>query len=91
MTNSILHARTPLRVVVEPQGETVRVSVGDDSAAHPRMRAHSVDSGTGRGLLLVQRMASRWGVDPRGSGKVVWFELPRRPMDDDEWGESLEA
>jgi len=31
----------------------------------------------GRGVMLVDRLASRWGVEPQCEGKVVWFELPR--------------
>lgn len=82
VTNAILHARTPLRVSIEQRGDLVRVNVADESGLRPRTRAHSIDSGTGRGLVLVERMATRWGVEPDDSGKVVWFELPRHPADD---------
>lgn len=34
---------------------------------------------TGRGLLLVSAVSDRWGVDPDGEGKTVWFELDLRP------------
>jgi hypothetical protein len=30
---------------------------------------------TGRGLQLVERLADRWGSEPRTGGKVVWFEV----------------
>jgi hypothetical protein len=30
---------------------------------------------SGRGLLLVSRVASAWGSEPAGDGKVVWFEI----------------
>lgn len=29
---------------------------------------------SGRGLLLVQQLATRWGWTPLATGKVVWFE-----------------
>jgi hypothetical protein len=29
----------------------------------------------GRGVLLVDALATRWGVDQRAGGKTVWFEL----------------
>jgi serine/threonine-protein kinase RsbW len=29
----------------------------------------------GRGLLLVEALAARWGVIPSEAGKRVWFEL----------------
>ncbi|WP_327324908.1 ATP-binding protein [Streptomyces sp. NBC_01210] len=30
---------------------------------------------SGRGLLLMEMLADAWGVDPRGEGKSIWFEL----------------
>ncbi|MGA5318923.1 hypothetical protein ACPCIU_00645 [Streptomyces seoulensis] len=32
----------------------------------------------GRGLLLVTALATRWGCDERGWGKIVWAELEAR-------------
>jgi hypothetical protein len=31
---------------------------------------------TGRGLSLIAALAASWGVNPGGSGKVVWAEVP---------------
>jgi anti-sigma regulatory factor (Ser/Thr protein kinase) len=81
VTNAVLHARTPVVVSVEPRGPMVRVEVADDSPRTPRPRKHSVDSGTGRGLVLVDRMSDDWGVELRDGGKVVWFELCREPTE----------
>ena len=93
VTNAVLHARTPLRVSVEARGEFVRVGVFDESPRHPLRRRHGPESGTGRGLLLVERMAARWGVDVASAGKVVWFELSREPDDDmvGGWEDAWEA
>lgn len=91
VTNVILHARTPARVTVEARGDVVRIGVADDSTVPPTRRRRSATSGTGRGLLLVDRLATRWGVDADTTGKVVWFELPRRPDDGDGWGDLQEA
>ncbi|WP_406530143.1 ATP-binding protein, partial [Streptomyces sp. I8-5] len=30
---------------------------------------------SGRGLMLVDRLADLWGVESRGSGKCVWCEF----------------
>lgn len=79
VTNAVLHARTDIQVEVDPRGDVVRIGVSDRSLRGVRPRAHSIESGTGRGLLLVDRMAQRWGVDLHDDGKVVWFELPREP------------
>jgi anti-sigma regulatory factor (Ser/Thr protein kinase) len=53
----------------------LRVSVADGSAVRPVIR--ELDSGNprGRGLQMVQRIASRWGAEDHDGGKRVWFEL----------------
>ena len=66
--------------------------MSDDSPRAPRPRKHSVDSGTGRGLVLVEQLSENWGVEPRDGGKVVWFELCREPaemtVDLDAWDDA---
>ncbi|WP_051732885.1 PP2C family protein-serine/threonine phosphatase [Kitasatospora phosalacinea] len=37
------------------------------------------EEGSGRGLLLLSRLADRWGAEHETSGRKVWFELPARP------------
>jgi anti-sigma regulatory factor (Ser/Thr protein kinase) len=57
----------------------LRVEVFDDGGpARMRRRIHDVHAENGRGLRLVQTLASRWGVreDPRG--RAIWFELDLR-------------
>jgi hypothetical protein len=41
----------------------------------PRLRRHSTEATTGRGLQLLDSVASAWGVEPRSAGKTVWFEV----------------
>jgi len=36
--------------------------------------APSTESASGRGLLLIEQLATRWGWAPLQNGKVVWFE-----------------
>jgi anti-sigma regulatory factor (Ser/Thr protein kinase) len=75
-TNALLHARTTFTVEVQLVGEAVRIGVLDLSRAVPRVRDYGSDATTGRGMRLVASMATRWGVEPHGDGKTVWFELP---------------
>jgi anti-sigma regulatory factor (Ser/Thr protein kinase) len=75
VANAILHTGTPLEVVVCPEPDSVRIEVHDGSAQLPIRKHYSNMSGTGRGLLLVERMASEWGADRTTAGKVVWFQL----------------
>jgi anti-sigma regulatory factor (Ser/Thr protein kinase) len=75
VTNAVLHARSPARLKVERDPVSLRVSVCDSSTAPPRVRDYGPSAVTGRGMLLVDRIAQRWGVDLDGNGKCVWFEV----------------
>jgi serine phosphatase RsbU (regulator of sigma subunit) len=76
VTNSVVHATGPLRVSVEAVEEgAVRVTVTDGSDVAPQLRDPGPEATSGRGILLVDRLARRWGADVTASGKAVWFEL----------------
>jgi anti-sigma regulatory factor (Ser/Thr protein kinase) len=75
VTNALLHARSPVVVAVSGGTGCVRVEVTDGSPVEPRQRRNSLVSGTGRGLVLVERLARGWGAERREVGKAVWFEL----------------
>ncbi|GHF75113.1 ATP-binding protein [Streptomyces thermodiastaticus] len=86
-TNAVRHGRVAGRdfavlLTLAPAARTVRIEVTDTrgerlprpSAA--RTPADEVRDG-GRGLLLVEALADRWGFGPRadgGPGKTVWAE-----------------
>lgn len=76
VTNAVIHASSSPRIDIHLDVETVRVSVFDNDPEIPRPRDPGPEPG-GRGLLLVDRMATTWGADPAEDGKVVWFELDR--------------
>ena len=80
VANAVLHTGTVIEVVVCPELDRVRVEVHDGSPQLPIRKHYSNLSGTGRGLLLVERMASEWGSDRTAEGKVVWFELDSRAV-----------
>lgn len=73
--NAALHAGTDFTVVLERTDGAVRLEVHDGSPVVPRQRRHSREATTGRGLLLVADLADDWGIEPAGTGKVVWVEL----------------
>ena len=75
VTNAILHARTPLQLTLESRPGRVRIGVEDESNEQPSVRRYETDAVTGRGLALVEELASSWGVDVTPSGKVVWCEV----------------
>ncbi|GGZ25587.1 hypothetical protein GCM10010387_18920 [Streptomyces inusitatus] len=84
--NAVVHtASRRIRVSVSrPAIDRVRISVSDKSVRQPEPGRPERDDGGGRGLLIVEAMASRWGSDRRRWGKVVWAEIhtPIRPSDD---------
>ena len=41
----------------------------------PHKRRPGELASSGRGLMLMEMLADAWGVDPRGEGKSIWFEL----------------
>jgi len=76
VTNAILHARTPMQLTLEARPGHVRICVQDESPDQPAVRHYASDAVTGRGLALVEQLASSWGVDSTPLGKVVWCEVP---------------
>lgn len=74
-TNAIVHARTAFSVHARDHGSGVRISVSDSSHAEPSVGDPAQDDLSGRGLWLVSRLASRWGVELTEDGKTVWAEL----------------
>lgn len=75
-TNAVLHAGgPPFSLRVSYDGRWARVEVGDGSAQLPVMGPPGGLSG--RGLHIVDRLATTWGFDRTATGKVVWAELER--------------
>ncbi|WP_371482415.1 SpoIIE family protein phosphatase [Kitasatospora sp. NBC_00315] len=81
VTNAIRHtdrdAMFTARLYREPgaDGARLRVEVEDESDLWPTRRTPGEQASSGRGLMLVEALSDGWGVEPRGSGKRMWFEL----------------
>jgi len=54
----------------------VWVEVFDPDLRLPRIRSAGENDEGGRGLYLVDQLATRWGSRPTQDGKAVWFEIP---------------
>ncbi|GGX57589.1 magnesium or manganese-dependent protein phosphatase [Streptomyces microflavus] len=78
ITNALMHtdggAVVTIRVMAGSE-RRLRVDVEDRSSALPRRRDAGESGVSGRGLMLVDRLADVWGVESRGSGKCVWCEF----------------
>ncbi|MFJ2175724.1 ATP-binding protein [Streptomyces sp. NPDC087851] len=78
VTNVIRHVGegTPTTLAVSIQGTHVRLELRDpDTRAFPTLLAPDDDAESGRGMLLVDELADRWGVVLRPDVKIVWCEL----------------
>ena len=79
VTNAVLHGAGDITFGFVAESRRVRVEVGDDAARRPRARgAHDDDEG-GRGMQIVEALASGWGVLDRPPGKIVWFTVAAQP------------
>ncbi|WP_406401556.1 ATP-binding protein [Streptomyces sp. NBC_00879] len=78
--NAVTHARVSgrdfeLRLTLWPL--TLRIEVSDARGdREPTPKPPTPDAETGRGLLLVDALATNWGTADRVIGKTVWVELP---------------
>jgi anti-sigma regulatory factor (Ser/Thr protein kinase) len=78
VTNSVVHTQTPsVQVSVVLRGSTLLTEVLDyGPVAAPRTGdAERPDDESGRGLFLVDCLATSWGSRPAGSGTVAWARL----------------
>ncbi len=82
VTNAVMHAGpdaagTVLRL--EYGGGWLRIEVHDTSPHAPRPRTPDWLDESGFGLMLVDSLATKWGVQQTAQGKAVWAELDARP------------
>jgi anti-sigma regulatory factor (Ser/Thr protein kinase) len=81
--NAVHHGLVPgrdfhLHLGFETRRRVIRIEVSDAFPDRPPTRPHSPspDDESGRGLFLVDLLATRWGVAPRVPvGKTVWAEV----------------
>jgi anti-sigma regulatory factor (Ser/Thr protein kinase) len=76
VTNAVLHGLGDVTLAVSMNDDdAVHVEVGDDQPDLADATMQAPDAESGRGLLLVSRLADRWGVRPERGGKVVWADV----------------
>ncbi|MGW3170753.1 SpoIIE family protein phosphatase [Streptomyces sp. NPDC001153] len=79
VTNVLVHTDADALLLAEVTGEAgargLRVEVTDAGDDLPHRRRPGELASSGRGLMLIELLADAWGVDPRGEGKSIWFEL----------------
>jgi anti-anti-sigma factor len=76
VTTAVVHARTALELRVKLRGPRLHVDVRDQDPNLVRLLAAKEGGDRGRGLAIVDQVASAWGVRQRkAGGKTVWFTL----------------
>ncbi|MEV7287471.1 SpoIIE family protein phosphatase [Streptomyces sp. NPDC093252] len=82
VTNALVHADSDVDVRLREYPDHLRVEVRDSDPRPPLLVADlgpgdtgDADAESGRGMLIVDALASSWGSSPAGRGKTTWFEL----------------
>jgi anti-sigma regulatory factor (Ser/Thr protein kinase) len=78
VSNVVRHVGLPMTVRVTRSGSVMRVEVDDESHDVPVCTHPDGETQQGRGLLLVDALATDWGCIARDTGKTVWFALDVR-------------
>lgn len=77
VANACLHGGGPDALLLDCSDERLRIEVSDRNPEPPvpvRTRTATGRPG-GHGMLIVERLATRWGSDPGPVGKNVWLEV----------------
>ena len=75
VTNALLHAGSPVRLVIALDDRTLRIEAHDENSNRPVIRPMNPEANSGRGLALVDALAEEWGTREEPDGKVVWFSI----------------
>ncbi len=80
VTNAVLHTAVdrPIALRLGLTAGHVHIEVDDADPHQPVLRSARPDDDSGRGLLIVDSVAERWGWHPvAGQGKRVWCDVGR--------------
>jgi anti-sigma regulatory factor (Ser/Thr protein kinase) len=80
VTNAVRHGRPDITLCVSVDPPAIGIAVRDHGESLPAspQGPPPPTQPSGRGLLIVDALASTWGVTPNpepAPGKVVWFEI----------------
>ncbi|MFJ6659457.1 SpoIIE family protein phosphatase [Streptomyces sp. NPDC091377] len=82
VTNALVHADSEVDIRLREYPGHLRVEVRDSDPRPPLLVADlgpgatgDADAESGRGMLIVDALASAWGSSPAGRGKTTWFEM----------------
>jgi anti-sigma regulatory factor (Ser/Thr protein kinase) len=76
-SNALDHGAGDITLQISRLPGELRVEVSDRSPDQPKVRPVTLSDVRGRGLMILEALALRWGVRSNGAeqGKTVWFTL----------------
>lgn len=74
-TNAVRHSVGAFTLSVDLYGDTCHVAVKDSADEPPAKTIASAESEVGRGMFLIDALASAWGWLTEPVGKTVWAEI----------------
>jgi len=77
VTNALNAGCTAMTLTVQVDPDSVRIGLADDAPGLPQQQRPRPDEAHGRGLLIVETLARRWGVGIAHPGKETWALLAR--------------
>lgn len=79
-TNAVEHVGASFDLCIRPTRRAIRVEVTDRGGGTPQLRAVGPEALRGRGLQIVDMLATSWGVEhPSDTETRVWFTVALRP------------
>ncbi|WP_406841720.1 SpoIIE family protein phosphatase (plasmid) [Streptomyces sp. AHU1] len=84
VTNALVHARSEVDIRVREYDDKVHLEVRDSTVAAPMPidvtsdETANANAEGGRGLTIVDLLASSWGTSANGRGKAVWMNFAKK-------------
>lgn len=74
-SNAVRHAASTFSVAVRVERSALQLAVHDAAPLPAGACEEGLTPRPGHGLAVIDAIATRWGVERTGEGKVVWAEL----------------
>ena len=75
VTNAVVSGAGEIRLAIGDRAGTIHVEVDSDQADQPVRHRFAEDPALGRGMAIVEAVATAWGVNRHGGSKTAWFEV----------------